>query len=142
VILIYYQGEDVVKVGQRWLKTHSNFQYRDAPLESYGIPCRTLQCVAGAQLLLLNVSGAPSERAAGPGWGGDPDTGLLRYASAPGTPDKSSVVLDRLQEAMREKALLGDVAALVVELLNAQPQNPDTQVAIKGLTDRIFGVPR
>src|SRR5207244_12269721 len=83
VVLIYYQGEDVQIPGrsERWLKTSRNFQFPKAPPQAFAIPCHALPRVPGVELLLLNVPWTPDTRVAGSDWGGDPDAGLLSYAS-------------------------------------------------------------
>jgi hypothetical protein len=119
VVMIYYQGEDVVKNGERWLKTSRNLQYPYVEPETYAIPCRALPRVAGAQLLVINVVGVPETRLQGLGWGGDSDMGFFRYAHA-NTKDaqSSEVVLVQFQKAMREEALLGRIAAKVNDLVS------------------------
>ncbi len=119
VILIYYQGEDVMKNGERWLKTSLNLQYPGVSPETYAIPCRALPRVAGAQLLLLNVVGAAETRVEVPGGGGGSDMGLFRYAHANAKDSQSSeVVLQQFQKAMQEYQLLGTIAAKVNDLLS------------------------
>jgi WD40 repeat protein len=124
VVLIYYQGEDVVvpEKRERWLKTSRNFQFPKAPTEAFAIPCHALPRVPGAPLLLLNVAGAPEAHAAGPDWGGDPNTGFLRYAcNDPSESRKADpALLNLLQVAIREKGRLGDVVQYVNDLLGRQ----------------------
>jgi WD40 repeat protein len=124
VVLIYYQGEDVVLPGkkERWLKMSPNFQFPATPPERFALPCHALPRVPGAPLLLLNVAGRPDARAAGPDWGGDRDTGFLRYACA----DRREVdtadpaLLRLLQEAVRARGRLGEVVQYANALLGKQ----------------------
>jgi hypothetical protein len=78
--------------------------------------------VPGAQLLLLNVAGATATRAAGSDWGGDPDTGFLRYAcNDPSEVRKADpALLGFLHEALAKKGRLGEVVQYVNELLRQQ----------------------
>jgi WD40 repeat protein len=117
VVMIYYQGEDVVKNGELWLKTSRNLQYPGVDPETYAIPYRSLPRIAGAQLLLLNVVGEPESRL--PGLGGREEMGVLRYAkpSAKNAP-APEVVLQSLQEGMRKEHLLGRIAARVNDLVS------------------------
>jgi WD40 repeat protein len=124
VVLIYYQGEDIVLPDrrQRWLKTSRNYQFPQAPSEVFAVPCHALPRVAGAQLLLLNVSdGARTGQASD--WGGPPDASLVRYAhrlpSEGGTPDPT--LLRLLQEAIQRASRVGDVVQTVNRLLGQQP---------------------
>jgi WD40 repeat protein len=125
VVLIYYQGEDVEVPGkkERWLKTSRNFQFPKVPLQVFAIPCHALPRVPGVELLLLNVPWTPDLHMAGSDWGGDPDAGLLRYASHDPTetckPDPA--LLGLLQEAIRKKGRLGEVVTYVDDLLGKQP---------------------
>jgi WD40 repeat protein len=125
VVLIYYQGEDVEipEKKERWLKTSLNFRIPKAPLQSFAIPCHALKRVPGAQLLLLNVAAAPDARAAGPEWGGDADTGFMRYAcNDPIEVRKADpALLGLLQEAIKNRGRLGDVVSYVDGLLPKQP---------------------
>ncbi len=124
LVLIYYQGEDVEVPAkkERWLKMSRNFQFPKAPVESFAVPCHDLPRVPGSQLLLLNVAGAAETRVAGADWGGDPNTGFLRYAytdpAAARNPDP--LLLGLLQEAIRQKGLLGEVVKYVNERLGQQ----------------------
>ncbi len=60
VVLIYYQGDDVVVPGtkERWLKTSQNFRHVHMPIQRSGISCQALLRDAGEQLLMVNVAGA------------------------------------------------------------------------------------
>jgi hypothetical protein len=124
LVLIYYQGEDVVLAGkgQRWLKTSRNLQFPQTPVEEFAIPCHALPRVPGAPLLLLNVAAAPGPRVLGRDWGGDPATGLLRYACDDPTEACSAnpALLGLLQEAIRKKSFLGDVVKSVNEAITRQ----------------------
>jgi WD40 repeat protein len=125
VVLIYYQGEDVElpEKKERWLKTSRNFQFPEAPVQAFAIPCHALRRVPGAQLLLLNVPWTPAAQVAGADWGGDPDTGFLRYACH----DRADVrkanpaLLSLLQEAIRKNGRLGEVVQYINKLLGQQP---------------------
>jgi WD40 repeat protein len=125
IVLIYYQGEDfeVPEKRERWLKTSRNFQFPKAPPTRFAIPCHSLRTVPGAQLLLLNVAGSTATRVAGSDWGGDPDTGFLRYAcNDPSEVRKADpALLGFLQEALRKKGRLGEVVQYVNELLRQRP---------------------
>jgi hypothetical protein len=123
VILIYYQGEDLMKGGERWLKTSRNLQYPDAAPETYAIPCRALPRVAGAQLLLLNVLAQAQTRAAGPGWGGDPNMGLLHYASL----NRQAAVMQQLGRAVLTEKSLGAVAKNVEDWAGKQREPVDVR---------------
>jgi hypothetical protein len=118
VVLIYYQGEDVVNphTKERWLKTSLNYQYPKAPVERFAIPCHALPRVAGAVLLLLNVPLSPNSLAAGGRWRGDPDIGFLRYAS-----NDPTALLSLLHEAMIKKSRLGEVVNYVNDLIKREP---------------------
>jgi WD40 repeat protein len=144
VILVYYQGEDVVKRGERWLKTSFSVQFPDEEPEVYGIPCRSLPREAGTPLLLLNVVGAPQGRAEGPGWGGDPEIGLLRYAwSDAREPQNSELLLQLLEKALRTKSRLGDVTSYLNDLIGQQPKKLIALVLLgPDQADRKVGAPR
>jgi hypothetical protein len=143
VILIYYQGGDLVKGGERWLLTSRNLQYPKVDPETYAIPCRSLPRVAGAQLLLLNVLGEPERRAEGPGWGGDPDVGLLRYAwSDVHAAQDANTLLEPLEKALRSRSRMGDVVAFLNDLLSQQPTKPSPLVVLdKDHAGRKFSQP-
>jgi hypothetical protein len=119
VVLIYYQGQDVVvpSKNERWLKTSRNLRFPNEPLEEFAIPCHALPRVAGVQLLFLNVLSGGESLLTGADWGGDSDTGFLRFAS-----DDPTVLLGLLQEAMRKKGRLGEVLAYINDLLRQQPR--------------------
>jgi hypothetical protein len=124
VVLIYYQGEDIEVPArkERWLKTSRNFQLPGVPPQQFAIPCHDLPLVPGAQLLLLNVAEKSAAKVAGRDWGGDPDTGLMRYACRdPIEASKAAPTLLRLlQEAIRQKGQLGEVVRYLNELLGQQ----------------------
>ncbi|HEY1859457.1 MAG TPA: hypothetical protein VGG61_03840 [Gemmataceae bacterium] len=144
VILVYYQGEDVVKNGERWLKTSRNLQYPGDEPEKYAIPCRSLPREAGTPLLLLNVVGAPEESAQGPGSGGDPEVGLLRYAwNDVREPQNAALLLQLLEKALREKSRLGDVASYLNDLIGQQPRKLISFVVLgPDQADRKVSAPR
>jgi hypothetical protein len=124
VVLIYYQGEDVEISGkkERWLKTSRNFQFPKVPPQVFAIPCHALPRVPGVELLLLNVPWTLDSRVAGPDWGGDPDTGFLRYACHdPEASRTDPTLLSLLQEAIHKKGRLGEVVQYVNDLLDRQP---------------------
>jgi WD40 repeat protein len=122
VILVYYQGEDVVKDGERWLKTSRNVQYPDVDAETYAIPCRSLPREAGTPLLLLNVIGGAETTAQGPGKD-EPAIGMLRYAwNDKREPQNAELLLTLFGKAIREKSRLGEVAAYVNDLIGQQPK--------------------
>jgi WD40 repeat protein len=125
VVLIYYQGEDVEvpEKKERWLKTSRNFQFPKVAPQQFAVPCHDLPRVPGAQLLLLNVPWAPDARVAGPDWGGNPDTGFLRYASHDPreVANANPALLGLLQEAIRKRGRLGEVVQYVNDLLGKQP---------------------
>jgi hypothetical protein len=123
VILVYYQGEDVVKRGERWLKTSRNIQFPDQEPEKFAIPCRSLPREAGTPLLLLNVVGVPEGQAQGPGWGGDPEMGLLRYAwNDAKEPQNAELLLQLLEKALHSKSRLGEVTSYLNDLIGQQPR--------------------
>jgi hypothetical protein len=117
VVLIYYQGEDVVVPGtkERWLKTSQNFKHVHTPVQEEGISCQALLREAGAQLLMVNVAGAYDPRLAGPDWGGDTAMGFMRYAypDATGASDPNPPLLGMLSEATRRRSRLGEVVDYV-----------------------------
>jgi hypothetical protein len=126
VVLIYYQGEDVEvpEKKERWLKTSRNLQFPKARPQEFAIPCHDLPRVPGAQLLLLNVADAPKALTAGQDWGGNPDTGFMRYAFNDPREIRSAnpALLNLLQEAIKKNGRLGDVAKYMNDLLNRRPQ--------------------
>jgi hypothetical protein len=126
VVLIYYQGEDVVVPGkkERWLKTSRNLQFPTLPPQKFAVPCHDLPRALGAQVLLLNVAGTPDSRPAGPDWGGDPSTGFLRYVCHDPVEASSAdpTLLGMLEKAIRKKARLGEVVQQVNELLLQEPK--------------------
>jgi hypothetical protein len=134
VVLIYYQGEDVEVPAkkERWLKTTRNLQFPAVPAEEFAIPCHGLPRVPGVELLLLNVTAAPGAATAGANWGGDPDTGFLRYASLDQTEGAAanSGLLSMLREAMGKKGRLGDVVAYINDLLRQQQMKPSQLLVV------------
>ena len=142
LILIYYQGEDVVKGGERWLKTSRNLQYPDVEPETYAIPCRDLPRAAGDQLLLLNVVGASEGGAAGVGWGGDPDIGLLRYArSDVHTAPNADPLLPLLEKSLRAESRLGNVVQHLNDLLKQEKKLNPLVVLDRDQAERIVSEP-
>jgi hypothetical protein len=127
VILIYYEGDDVVVPGknERWLKTTHNFQFPKDPPQEYAIPCHALPRLPGVQILLLNVKSPSAALAGGREWGGDPDAGFMRYADPrPNGPGKAEpALLDLLGRAVLEKGNLGDIVKHVKDALGAQQEN-------------------
>jgi hypothetical protein len=129
VVLIYYQGEDVEvpDKNERWLKTSPNFLFPKAPPQRFAISCQDLPRVPGVELLLLNVPRRPDEDAGlakgERDWGGQPDTGFLRFASKDRTEARKadSALLALLQEAVRKKGRLGEVVNYVNDLVKQQP---------------------
>jgi hypothetical protein len=127
VVLIYYQGEDVEvpEKKQRWLKTSSNLQYPEMPVETFGFPCHALQRVPGAQLLLLNVPWTRDSRLVEADWGGDADTGFMRYACHDPAEVRNAnpALLSLLQDAVRKNGRLGEIVKYINDgLLNQQPR--------------------
>ena len=116
VILIYYQGADVRDPrGRRWLLTSRNLLWPKVDPEEWAIPCHDLPRVPGVQLLLLNVSGeADPKLKPGGDLGGDPNAGLLRYASLDrNEPKKDDPELLGLMEILLKKdGRLGILAEL------------------------------
>jgi WD40 repeat protein len=146
VVLIYYQGEDVETPDkkERWLKTSANFRFPSTPPQEFAIPCHDLPRVPGAQLLLLNVAGPRNPRAVGADWGGDPQTGFMRYACRDRTeaakPDPA--LLGLLEEAMRKNGQLGEVFKYLENLLGKQQGAiPPFTHLDKDLASRRFNVP-
>jgi hypothetical protein len=125
VVLIYYQGEDAVVPGkkERWLKMSNNFRYPKVPVQQFALPCHDLSWGSGTRLLLLNVPWAPGDLEAGPDWGGDPDTGFLRYACHDPAEVRtaSPALLSLLQQAIRKHGRLGEVAKYLNDLFREQP---------------------
>ncbi len=144
VVLIYYQGQDKLINGELWLKTSLNLQYPDVDVEAYAIPCHSLPRAAGAELLMLNVVGAPTGQVqGGPGNGVDPDTGLIHfhYAQRPGDAKNQAKITEEFQKALQMKRLWADVVTLVSESLAAVPGGPRPTMAIGPFPDREFGAP-
>ena len=124
LVLIYYQGEDWQPQGkkERWLLMSKNLWNRDLPVEAFALGCHELPRIPGAPLLLLNVTGKQAGKVAGADWGGDPDTGFIRYALDATEVGKAELaLLGRLQEATRQKDRLGAVVAFVNAQLGGQP---------------------
>jgi hypothetical protein len=109
----------------------------------YGIPCRSLPREAGTPLLLLNVVGAPQGRAEGPGWGGDPEIGLLRYAwNDAREPQNAELLLQLLEKALRAKSRLGEVTSYLNDLIGQQPRKLIALVLLgPDQADRKVGAP-
>ena len=82
-----------------------------------------LRQVPGAQVLLLNVPWTPDAQVAGADWGGDPDTGFLRYAchDRADVRNANPALLSLLQEAIGKHGRLGEVVKYINELLGQQP---------------------
>ncbi len=133
VVLIYYQGEDVAipERNERWLKTSRNYQLPGPPQE-WAIPCHALPRVPGAQLLLLNVAGGQDVRANSSNWGGDPDSGFLRYASLNRTDVVTAdpALLGLLKDAARQNVLLGDMIRAVNDRAGQQPMPISPRVVL------------
>jgi WD40 repeat protein len=141
VVLVYYQGEDVVvpQTRERWLKTSRkcpNLAY----LSDCAVSCRELPRLPGAPLLLLNV---PSEATTDVSRrdNGDPEPGVVRYAFADATESASAnpTVLASLQAALRNKSRLGEVVEYLNGLLARQPKKFQAEVNLdKDLQQREF----
>jgi hypothetical protein len=134
VVLVYYQGEDVVIPGkrERWLKTSKNFQYKGVAPQEFALPCHELPRVPGAQLMLLNVAGPPDALAKQHDWGGDPTTGFMRYACVNPSEarDADPTLLRVLQDAVKQKSRLGDVVHLVNEAFDRRAEAPKPVVLL------------
>jgi hypothetical protein len=146
VVLIYYQGEDVLvpEKKERWLKTSRNYQFANQPTEKFAIPCHALPRVPGAQLLLLNVAGPPDSQASQPDSGVPQDVGLMRYAcndpSEMRTADPK--LLGMMQKAVREKGQLGAVASEVNQLAGQSKKYGSPLVKLdEDQARRVFGGP-
>ena len=99
-----------------------NFKWRDSPVETFALACHALPRVPGAPLLLLNVTGQKTNKVAGANWGGDPDTGFIRYAMDAAEMGKADPALLRgLQKATSQKDRLGEVVNFVNANLGLQP---------------------
>src|SRR5262249_42207576 len=134
VVLVYYQGEDVVIPGkrERWLKTSKNFQYKGVAPQEFALPCHELPRIPGAQLMLLNVAGPPDQLAGQRDWGGAPSTGFMRYAyvNPAEARDPDPTLLRALQEAVKQKSRLGEVVRLVNEAFNRHAEAPKPVVLL------------
>jgi hypothetical protein len=122
LVVIYYQGVDVVKQNEIWLMTSENLQFRKARPEDFAIACHALPSLPGTELLVLNVAGAAGARPANAEWGGDSGTGLIRYAFQQPVGDRKAdaALLDVVQEAVRKKGNLGEVAKYLKVALGQQ----------------------
>jgi hypothetical protein len=126
LVLIYYQGEDwrpkdEGRKNERWLKMSQNFFLAESPVETFALACHDLPRLPGVPLLLLNVTGKQVGGKDGENWGGDRDTGFLRYALDVKEKDKAdSTLLRRFQEATSQKDRLGDVVQFVKDRFGLQ----------------------
>jgi hypothetical protein len=128
LVLIYYQGEDWQppkgkgRDNERWLKMSQNLVFDKSPVETFALACHQLPRLPGVPLLLLNVAGNQAGGKDAENWGGDRDTGFLRYAldvKEMGKPD--SALLRGLKKATSQKGRLGDVVELLEKSFGLQP---------------------
>ncbi len=132
LVLIYYQGQDLVDNRQRhWLKTSRNLQFPNVPPEEFAIPVDELPRVPGAELLLVNATG-PAQSLLARGEKDDPGLGFIRYLCTDSAEASRSdpLLLRLLQEAMQKKSTLGEVKSYVNDLLNLQKGKFGAPVAI------------
>jgi hypothetical protein len=80
----------------------------------------------------------------GPGSGGDPEVGLLRYAwNDVREPQNAALLLQLLEKALREKSRLGDVASYLNDLIGQQPRKLISFVVLgPDQADRKVSAPR
>jgi WD40 repeat protein len=105
VVFIYYQGEDQVENGQRWLHTSMSLRHRAGRWQEYAIRADTLPESAGLKLLLLNVQDATGR----PATAHDVGMPLLRYGWM--DPTARPRLLGYLERALATRVRLGDVVA-------------------------------
>ena len=135
MVLVYYQGGESIDSRGNCFQT-SLTSTGTAGSQQSAITCdelvRFFAETPGAQLLLLNVAGRPDTRAAGRDWGGDPNTGFLRYACHDPTEACSAdpALLGLLQEAISKKGRLGEVVAYVENLLRQQSRKYSPRVVL------------
>jgi hypothetical protein len=145
VVLVYYQGEDVVvpQTQERWLKTSRkcpNLNY----LSDVAVSCRELPRLPGAPLLLLNVPAETGIKVARSGVG-DPEPGVVRYAFADTTESTSAdpTVLASLRAALRNRSRLGEVVEYLNDLLARQSKKFQAEVNLdQELQKREFSEPK
>jgi WD40 repeat protein len=129
LVVVYYQGEDVIvpRKNERWLKTSPNFRYPKVPVHHFAIPCHALQQLPGTLLLLLNVTGTSNTLATQYDWGIDPDIGFLRYTSH--DPEElrtaNPALLGLLREAIRKRGRLGEAVKYLNDSLGQEPRKSD-----------------
>jgi WD40 repeat protein len=122
LVLIYYQGADVKKQNEIWLMTSENMQFSKVRPEEFAIPCHRLPSVPGTELLVLNVAGTADAQPGNTDWNGESGTGLIRYAFQQPLGDRKAdaALLDVVQEAVRKKGNLGEVAKYLKVALGRQ----------------------